>query len=846
MNDVLSTDNQNEESSSSPYIGNKEDAERIDNFVDKLSNNHKPSGENVGSSPSSGSTPTGSNVGESPAPSGGSPSGSNVNSSPTPSGGPSGAEIGSSAENLANGAANGSNLANATEAGTALAEGGSAMAEGGTALAEGGAAMVEGGTALAEAGGTMAGVGGAAATDAGVAVAAGVPTGGIGTVVVIAATVAAGVVAGAVKIAKEIGKTMDNKKESSIGTIPTLIMCSVVALLIIIVVAVIVPSSGLALCVDYAKEKIEDLSYEAKGKVSSLTEKGKFFEDILKTDELDISDGELYETINTQQQMDANNVTIYKAIIDKGIEDSYDKYIKAYCSNPKIIISTLASYIGLNHFSRKATELRLKNQKYYYATGNYSVQDYLDGNVPSNNDLNYAEIITVFSQGDDESYNNISYSDFYDKLVGNPEAPHVFFEMTLDKEKTYFYWLNKEHTEYKITTEDDAKAHAMTIKDVIDNLIGDSDDENDTSDSTADDTSDTTSDEYEEEGEPSEEDAAAGNYGWGYFYDFHLYPYGLFEIYRCAGLNYSSPSPINSQYQNVQVLDMQEEFLRLYLENEIELGPSCSKPREFDSNWKSLYDNPDDCTGRTELTWIDPNDDSVIVVNDTMLGQIASSYEGGDSGMVLNYTPTGDAVILNLVEPYYINQGDHPVQRGEETYFGNPPKLVTISTHGCIDCSFTMAASYINKVKYNVEPISKPRSEGGFIINGGQSFYWSEFCSSMGLDYSQKTGAELDDIIEHINQGFPVEIQMQGTWYGNGDRIYYSSWHDEHHFLIVGYDSVGLYIADPGSKANTKCDDDTARVIPYEDFANLKVINSVYIFTTNGYEPDFVVNTLSN
>lgn len=811
MNDLLTTDNNNEEEGTGVYTPNKEDAQRINNFLDNRQNN-QPSGKDI-SSGGEGSTPSGKDVSSSSMETGGSK------------------------------VPQGNDLSNA------LNEGSGNMAQGGAELEKANEAAAEAGKAMLEAGekaGELAEVGaegGTVAAEGGAAVVAGAPTAGIGAAVVIAISVATGVISAGVKGIKKALATMDNKKDSSIGTVPTALLIALFCLVIFVclfIIPILTPSSVFAGVVDWAKEQLHGATSSVSGKMLSLEDKGKFFKDLFVSEGFDLSDADLYDTITTQKQLDENNIKIYEAIIDEGIRLSYDKYVAEFTRNPKVIISSLFGWI--TGYSTKVARAELNKKEYYYAFKKndgtaYTVGEYLaDPSSITNNDINYAEIITVFSQSDDNVYYAISYSDFYDKLVGNPDTPHVFFEMELNSTPTYFYWNDANHDGYTIADENTAKSHATTAQGLWDTLTsalsGDESSDSDDEESSDEDAVLSPGD-YDPNTNPTPDDEAAGNYGWGYFYDFNLYPYGLFDIYRCAGINMDAPSYISPQFSNLETLDTQEGYLRMYLGDSTYLGPSGLEERKspsgtnLQSTWKKLYDSKGlDFTGRTATAWCDSQ------LNAEMLGHLSNTYTGGTSGMEINYIPDGNAVILDLVEPYYICQGDYPDPRGDGTS--------SIASNGCIDCCYTMAASYIRGEKLDIRKISSSLDDGGFV--GGQSFYFGNFCSEFELDFSQKDGADMAQIVMDITEGFPVEIEMTGEWTSSDGSITYHNYSKEHHFLIYGYDETGFYIADPGSRGNTKSGG-KARVIPYDDFSNLEVVKSRKIFTTNGYIPAFVVNT---
>lgn len=87
-------------------------------------------------------------------------------------------------------------------------------------------------------------------------------------------------------------------------------------------------------------------------------------------------------------------------------------------------------------------------------------------------------------------------------------------------------------------------------------------------------------------------------------------------------------------------------------------------------------------------------------------------------------------------------------------------------------------------------------------------------------------------IISSITQGNPVVVQIKGKW-----KDYHTS-PNTHYFLIIGYDDVGFYVADPGSKNNTK-----NGPIPYSDFAQCPIVDIDYL-SKPGAMPQYKINTI--
>lgn len=800
--DLLTPDNNNEPSYSVPEAANdaynlasaNKRGEKLDNFIDNLKNgkDKKPEGKDI------------------------KPETMDASAKDASSSIPGGSDIG----------AKGSDIADAASKGT------EAMAKG----AEIGEKGMEIGSQAAQVGGTVVAEGGTVAAEGTAAVVAGAPTMGIGAAVVLGLSVLNMGTKAVKKALKKANKNIDeiihNKKTSDTGFAGTLLVIGFILIffLCVVITPIFMPQAVFTAVVNNLKDAVVN---GVNGKFESYTEKGKFFEDLFNADELGISDGELYKICNSQAQVDTNNVVIYKAIIDKGIENAYKDYIREYATNPENCFKFALSWVQENFggiqftkFSSKAAEIYLNEQPYFYALPKsngeaYTVGEYLDNPEQMvNNDINYAEIITVYSQktADEDGYLNMSYSDFYDSIAGKKHAG-MFFEMDIETEPTYFYWNNKDHSSFtEVATKEEARKHRSKEENKAEKDANTSEE--------ASDSSSTTSDDEDEEFEELS-DEKGGSYGWGYFYKVTLYPYGLDEIYEAAGVNKFAESSINSNFYNIDCLDIQEGFLRTYIGSKKYLGPSYSEKRNERSLWNALYNKESlEPNGRTPGRWI----------SESALKELVVSYLGeGGGGIVVDYKPNGESVILDFNMDSETSPNNRYICQGD---FGNTPRgdgTRTIAGAACIDCSYTMAAQYYNESLYDIPKICKDTSEGGYVI--GQSFYYGKFCEDMGMT-RMGCAKSTSEIVSHITQGHPVVIGIKGFWYASNGRTLHNT-DSTHYFLVIGYDNNGFYLADPGSRNNTK-----NGPITYSDFSKAPIFFIEALAPAKGQSPKYKYNSI--
>lgn len=152
----------------------------------------------------------------------------------------------------------------------------------------------------------------------------------------------------------------------------------------------------------------------------------------------------------------------------------------------------------------------------------------------------------------------------------------------------------------------------------------------------------------------------------------------------------------------------------------------------------------------------------------------------------------------------YINQGNSEWSQLKRGGIGTNS---TIGNSGCIDCSYLMAAQYLNDRRYDV---------GRVLTNpdyySGNSFMAGPFLNDFGLKET-RTSFSMQTVRNAIDEGNPVMLDIHGVF-----PNFHSSPRD-HHLLIIGYSDEGILVYDPGSFANTY-DSGSHKIISYETLNN--------------------------
>ncbi len=202
--------------------------------------------------------------------------------------------------------------------------------------------------------------------------------------------------------------------------------------------------------------------------------------------------------------------------------------------------------------------------------------------------------------------------------------------------------------------------------------------------------------------------------------------------------------------------------------------------------------------------------------------EIAEEEFGEMNGAVDRPTIKDGGVYLNNL--CYINQGSEPL-RGKTRYIDDEGKIHTFAACGCLDSSIMMI--YLHYYKQNAESTTAAEVVSlwetyfkNYVQNGSGSLETSTVISMLGLtasgaNYVKQCG--WDKAIDSLYMGDPVLLHIRGYWEYGGDVLHKSS---NGHFLIaVGADEDGLYVLDPGRRANN------AKCIPWEAWNS---VNDLY------------------
>ncbi|MBO5371754.1 MAG: C39 family peptidase [Lachnospiraceae bacterium] len=681
---------------------------------------------------------------------------------------------------------------NASATGNTIGSGANATATGAGATTTGAGATATGATATG-AGATATGAGatatgvGASATGAGVtgtvAVASGIPTAGVGTIVTLAVAGTVAVATAGLAVAKKIGREadeiVDRKPGKGIGGFAGLLIV-LIGVIIFSSVALFTPVAGFAGLVADMKDGVTTFFV-------SHTEKAEFFAELFDEEEYDV---ELHREVNSQKGVDAQNVEVYKAITDKAIEKSFSYYMWNVLLEPDKVMLTIFDKIGVSRYSSEASIAYYLNQPYPYSLiksdgSYYTIGDYLTGAIPEedlNNDLNYAEILAVYCQNEDNIYTSISYDDFYNFIVQEYNS-NFLYELELS-DTPQWYYIDAEGVMVLCDDEEEAKAGAEEAEAEREEAEEEEEDDDEDSDE----------DSEEESEEESEIDS------WGYFFEVKVMPYGLNELYHIADVDMDAINYATLSITNRDMLNENEKWLRAYLGNSVDLGPSYADERTYRSVCYNCYtDQGERATGRSLNQYLENS------VTTNFIAGLLPEYSGGsydDYEKIEIDLDVSDTHIINM--PAHILQGNYKTKRGNGGDNGN----ATISSSGCIDCCYAMCAMYYNgytEPSTYMPQISKEVSEGGYVI--GESFDGATFSTDNNMIVTRINKSKLDNtdftnIINNINCGYPVIISIEGRWEDDEGYVLHQS-HRTHFIVLIGYTTDRFIVYDPGSQGTT-------------------------------------------
>lgn len=201
------------------------------------------------------------------------------------------------------------------------------------------------------------------------------------------------------------------------------------------------------------------------------------------------------------------------------------------------------------------------------------------------------------------------------------------------------------------------------------------------------------------------------------------------------------------------------------------------------------------------------------------------NHAGYDSGKHIRKPDIiGSGTILDM--PTYINQGTCAASSFVRyTYKDKNGKIVnsTIAKSGCLDCSIAMAYIYYygdastdttelltKKISCNVVPGESGALNTSYVLSQlnltrGDKVYPASYAKTPDAD-GKKSVIGWGQLTRNIDLGNPVLLHIRGQW-----GSYHTS--DNGHFLLAtGYDEEGIYVYDPGKRANTE----SGKPIPWE------------------------------
>lgn len=678
----------------------------------------------------------------------------------------------------------------AQTAGTAGVAGAAGTA-GTNALAAADAGAVAAGSGGAAAGGAAAGAGAGAAAEGAAAGAAGGPA-GIVVGVIIGAAVA---LASAVKKETDISLDKDNPDGPKINAF--ILMVAIIIFAFTTLCGTLI-SKGVASTVSVGQET-EFQNTVVEGQNMSLA--GQQYKAGTELDDYNASLPLKNAIWNYTFGEDHRGTT-------DGLRKTLSNAIRKHCKNIVAQLEKHTGNIGDHPYdSERSLDTFYKNKWPYdlrSSTHTPLIGDVLIPNTefygytydlwnPRYDDVNYAEIFSVFSMTNTVAngahygfdWGDVNYKDFMEYLL-KEECYKYMYELGLK-------WVPVYRGEKEIfeendpSTDEDDVSYTQTIE--LTPYSYDSPDEC--------------------KGAPESVEWDGVTCDWEeYFVKVTVKPMGLRELFAMA-FNTTDPVAASNlkhvnfdQHQNLYMLGYTERVTRLYQRDDKvnysidghvvsdgndPLGPAFNKPRNERSpvywdvrNNGWLQARGWQGTGRSPWYYIE------ITYNDKF-DEIEWDEDPGDTPPPGDIEPPEGAKILDMFE--YINQGDYPTTiRGASNE--------TVKKSGCLDCSVAMIAMYYTRYHIPITEISKHVDSGG-------SLHAGDALAEYGLKQGTNIGSSVvAGVISEINADRPVILHIRGYWTSSEDgRVLHGT--SNGHFLVgIGYDQTGLYVWDPGKRAN--------------------------------------------
>ncbi|MCR5602363.1 MAG: C39 family peptidase [Lachnospiraceae bacterium] len=150
------------------------------------------------------------------------------------------------------------------------------------------------------------------------------------------------------------------------------------------------------------------------------------------------------------------------------------------------------------------------------------------------------------------------------------------------------------------------------------------------------------------------------------------------------------------------------------------------------------------------------------------------------------YPDVDGSTILKMY--MYLNQGDFAnIIRGASSE--------SVKKSGCLDCSIAMIAMYYTRQNIPIQAVSRFANKEGQLDAGAA-------LAQFGLRQGGNVyGNFANGVINEINSGRPPIVHIRGFWKSADGNVLHGS--KNGHFLVAtGYDKTGIYVYDPGKRAN--------------------------------------------
>lgn len=477
---------------------------------------------------------------------------------------------------------------------------------------------------------------------------------------------------------------------------------------------------------------------------------------------------------------------------------------EAICKHCKKIINEIDRNQGKidgKKYNKERSLLSFYENRYPYDLGNVKIGNIIQpvgyGYTPmlaKYDDVNYAEVLTVLGQGNRFKWGDMNYEEFMAELL-KEDVYRLLYELGLKWVPIY--------KGTKTWTDDEGVEHKQVIE-----KDGDPYDSPEACKSSA----------------PESITVDGVECKWvEYYVQVTVKPFGLRELYAIS-FETKDPVPFTEQFhpefdqhKNIDMLAYSEEIDRIYqrnfqmnilngdgsvMETVDALGPSYSKPRSAESSiytdlltngW--LIERGWQGTGRSAWYYIEKtyNDKLERTYSSEDWGGVPKGPDGNDRYELPDYwdIDIGEidgAKILDMFR--YLNQGEFPdIMRGASGE--------SVKNSGCLDCSIAMILMAYLQREIPISEISNN------FVNADGSLQTAAVLAAYG-GFTQ--GSNIRDnfasgVKAEIDAGRPTVLHIRGYWQSSNGQVLHGTANG--HFLVAtGYDKEGIYVSDPGRRAN--------------------------------------------